>query len=140
MVKEINEEKGKKFSDLQLVLTPIETEEDYFAACDILEKIDDCDFDSEKEQSKRYIFADALSTLVEAYETKHFKFDRPKMTVAQIINQIIEQMNTDKKSLEFLKDPTFVSEIMNGKRELTLEQIRILHKELKISAELLIGV
>lgn len=134
------EEKFEKFSDLKLVLTPIQTEEEYFKACDLLEEIDDLSFESETENLKKYSFADALATLVEAYEMKNFSMFNTKLTVPQIIEQALEQQNLTKKDLNVMLGANRVSEIVNGKRELSLKQIRILHKELHIPTDLLIGV
>ncbi len=134
------EEKFEKFSDLKLVLNPIETEEEYFKACDLLEEIDDFSFESEKENSKKYSFADALATLVEAYEMKNFSMFKTKLTVPQIIEEALEQRNLTKKDLIIMLGANRVSEIVNGKRELSLKQIRILHKELHIPADLLLGI
>ena len=103
------EEKFEKFSDLKLVLTPIQTEEEYFKACDLLEEIDDLSFESETENLKKYSFADALATLVEAYEMKNFSMFNTKLTLPQIIEQALEQQNLTKKDLNVMLGANRVS-------------------------------
>ena len=83
---------------------------------------------------------DALTTLIEAYEAKHFQFNKIELTVVQVIEQTLEQLNLSKKDLSKILGSNRVSEIFSGKRDLSLAQIRILHKELRIPTDLLVGV
>ena len=71
---------------------------------------------------------------------KNFSMFNTKLTLPQIIEQALEQQNLTKKDLNVMLGANRVSEIVNGKRELSLKQIRILHKELHIPTDLLIGV
>ena len=80
-----------------------------------------------------------LATLVEAYETAHFPIATPDPIEA--IRFRMEQGGlTIKDLVPSIGQPNRVYEVLNGKRGLTLEMIRNLHRNLGIPAESLIGV
>ena len=81
---------------------------------------------------------DVLTTLVDAYEREHFPIDAPDPIEA--IKFRMEQMGLDRKDLEpFLGSRARVSEVLNGRRGLSLAMIRSLHKNLEIPLEALMG-
>ena len=81
---------------------------------------------------------DILATLVDAYETKHDSVDAPDPIAAILFR--MEQQNLARKDLEpLLGSRARVSEVLNGKRPLTLQMIRRVRNCLGISADLLIG-
>ena len=81
---------------------------------------------------------DVLATLVEAYERDHFPIESPDPVSAILFR--MEQMGLDRKALEpFLGSRSRVSEVLNGKRGLSINQIRKLHDGLNIPLENLIG-
>ena len=73
-------------------------------------------------------------------EAKQFEFNNIKLTLPQIIEQAMEQLNIDKKHLAKLLGANRVSEIFSGKRQLSLNQIRILHRELRIPTNILLSL
>lgn len=80
---------------------------------------------------------DVLVTLIEAYERKHFPMDLPDPVDA--IRFSMEQKGLTAKDLvPMIGQINRVYEILNGKRSLTLQMIRRLHRELGIPAESLI--
>lgn len=80
---------------------------------------------------------DILTTLVEAYERKHFPMDLPDPIAA--IRFVMEQRGLTVKDLEpMLGRPNRVYEVLNRRRPLTLKMIWRLHKELGIPADSLI--
>lgn len=80
---------------------------------------------------------DVLVTLIEAYERKHFPMDLPDPVEA--IRFSMEQKGLTAKDLvPMIGQVNRVYEILNGKRPLTLQMIRRLHRELGIPAESLI--
>ena len=80
-----------------------------------------------------------LTTLVEAYEAKHFHIEAPDPIEA--IRFRMEQGGLTVKDLvPSIGQPNRVYEVLNRKRGLTLEMIRNLHRNLGIPAESLIGV
>jgi HTH-type transcriptional regulator/antitoxin HigA len=81
---------------------------------------------------------DALATLVEAYENKTLPMDPPDPIAA--IEFRMDQQGLTRKDLEpILGSRARVSEVMNGRRPLTLAMIRRLHDELGIAADILIA-
>jgi len=80
---------------------------------------------------------DVLATLIDSYEAEHEPMDAPDPIAA--IEFRMEQMNYTRKDLEpIIGSRARVSEILNGRRDLTLPMIRRLHKEWGIPAEILI--
>jgi HTH-type transcriptional regulator/antitoxin HigA len=80
---------------------------------------------------------DVLTTLVEAYERRHFPMPAPDPVQAIIFR--MEQQGLTRKDLEpLLGSRARVSEVLNHKRDLTLPMIRALHLKLGIPAESLI--
>jgi HTH-type transcriptional regulator/antitoxin HigA len=80
---------------------------------------------------------DVLATLIEAYEAAHYPKDPPDPIEA--IKFRMEQQGLTRKDLEpLIGTRTRVAEVLNRKRNLSIEMIRRLHKALGISAEVLI--
>jgi HTH-type transcriptional regulator/antitoxin HigA len=78
-----------------------------------------------------------LTTLVEAYEDRHFSINLPDPISA--IKFRMEQLKLSQKDLvPYLGSPSKVSEILSGKRALSLSMIRSLHQHLNIPLEVLI--
>ena len=80
---------------------------------------------------------DVLTTLVEAYEEKHYSIDPPD-PIEAIIHQMESQGITRKDLERYLGNRARVSEILNRKRSLSINMIRKLQEGLGISAEILI--
>ncbi len=130
----------KKFQSFKYPITPITDEATYMRFCELVEELDDLTFEDEGEEEKKFAHLDALTTLIGAYEAKHFQFNKIELTVVQVIEQTLEQLNLSKKDLSKILGSNRVSEIFSGKRDLSLAQIRTLHKELRIPTDLLVGV
>ena len=80
---------------------------------------------------------DVLVALVEAYEAKHWRIDPPDPIEA--IKLRMQQRGLSRRDLEkVLGSKSRVSEVLNRKRQLTLEMIRRLHATLGIPPESLI--
>jgi HTH-type transcriptional regulator / antitoxin HigA len=81
---------------------------------------------------------DILATLVDAYEAKHHAIDAPDPITS--IQFRMEQQGLTRKDLEpLIGSRARVSEVMTGRRSLTLAMIRRVRNKLGISADLLIG-
>jgi len=81
---------------------------------------------------------DVLVTLVEAWESKHFRLDPPDPVEA--IKFHMDQHGLEPRDLiPFIGNRNRVHEILNRRRQLTLPMIRRLHKGLGIPAESLIN-
>lgn len=80
---------------------------------------------------------DLLSMLVENYEKEHFLFNLPSPIDA--INFRIEEQGLKQKDLiPYIGSKSKVSEVLSGKRPLTIQMIRALHKGLDIPSEVLL--
>ena len=78
-----------------------------------------------------------LLTLIEKYENEHYPILPPDPLEAIIFR--LEQMNlTSDELIKYIGYKKKVSEVLSGKRKLTLPMIRSLHKKLKIPADILI--
>ena len=114
-------------------IKPIKTEQDYEDALAEIDKLFDAEVDSPEGDR-----LDVFVTLVEAYEAKHWPIEDPDPIEA--IKFRMEQMDLSRKDLEpLLGSRSRVSEVLSGKRSLSVKMIRNLHKALKIPAEVLLG-
>jgi HTH-type transcriptional regulator / antitoxin HigA len=110
----------------------IKTEDEYNQALKRLEIIFDAPVDSHEGDE-----AELLSILIEKYEDEYYPIIAPDPIEA--IKFRMEQMNMNNKDLaDVIGYKSRVSEIFSGKRRLTLNMIRKLHKKLKIPYESLI--
>jgi HTH-type transcriptional regulator/antitoxin HigA len=81
---------------------------------------------------------DVLATLVDAYEAKHQAIDAPDPIMA--IQFRMEQQGLTRKDLEpLIGSRARVSEVLTGKRSLTLDMVRRVRSGLGISADVLIA-
>lgn len=111
---------------------PIKTEQDYDAALVEVDRLMEADPNTSEGDR-----LDILTTLIEAYEAKHYAVDIPDPIEA--IKFQMEQMGLSRKELEpFIGSRARVAEVLNRKRHLSLEMIRRLHRGLKIPANVLI--
>lgn len=113
-------------------IRPIKTEEDYLATLAEVERLFDAAPDTPEGDR-----LEVLTTLLEAYEQKHYVIPSPDPVEA--IQYWMESRGITKQDLEpLLGSRARVSEIFNHKRGLTLTMIRNLHDKLGIPAEALI--
>jgi len=81
---------------------------------------------------------EVLVTLVDAFEAKNFPIDAPNPIT--VIKFQMEQQGLTRRDLEpMIGSRARVSEILTGKRALTLPMIRRLHHGLSIPVDLLVG-
>ncbi|NJL02499.1 MAG: transcriptional regulator [Spirulinaceae cyanobacterium SM2_1_0] len=113
-------------------IRPIRTQTDYQEALREIESL----FDA-AENTPESDRLDVLSTLVEAYEKKHFPIELPDPIEA--IQYYMDTRGWSRRDLEpCLGSRARVSEVLSRKRSLTLEMIRKLNQDLGIPAEILI--
>ena len=116
------------------VIHPIRTKADYQAALRLVEPY----FDNEPAvNSDAGAHFEALVTLIEAYEAKHYPIAAPDPLEA--IKFRMEQQGLKPKDLEpMIGQRNRVYEVLNGKRKLTMAMVWKLHIGLGIPAESLI--
>lgn len=110
----------------------IKNEEDYDMALSRIEKLMDA-----KPGTAEMDELELLTALVEMYEERHFPISPPNPIDA--IKFRMEQLGLGQKDMvPFIGTKSKVSEVLNGKRPLTLSMMRSLNKGLGISAEVLL--
>jgi HTH-type transcriptional regulator/antitoxin HigA len=114
-------------------IRPIKNEQDYNFAINRIEELWGAKKDTPEGDE-----LDLLVTLIEAYEMKHYPIAPPAPVDA--IKFRMEQMGmTNADMVKYLGSQSRVSEILNGKRQLTLRMIKSLYKGLKIPPEALLA-
>jgi HTH-type transcriptional regulator / antitoxin HigA len=113
-------------------LKVIKTEAEYSAAIERFEAL----LGAQPDQPE-YNERDVLAVLIERYEDEHFPIDMPDAVEA--IKFRMEQSGLSQKDLvPFLGSRSKVSEVLSGKRDLSLAMIRSLNKHVGIPADVLI--
>jgi HTH-type transcriptional regulator/antitoxin HigA len=113
-------------------IKPIKTEKDYFTALERLEVIFDAKLNTSDGDE-----LEILSILIEQYENEHFPINLPDPIEA--IKFRLEQMGYNQNDLaKIIGLKSRASEILNKKRKLSLEMIRLLHSSLNIPTDVLI--
>lgn len=83
-------------------------------------------------------YLNVLGTLVKEYETLNHPI--PKLTPIDLINALLEESNLDSQALiPFFQTETIVSDILNGKQDLTLGQVQKLAQFFKINPIAFLG-
>jgi len=114
-------------------IKPVKTEQDYNMSIKRIEELWGAKRDTPEGDE-----LDLLCTLVESYEMKHYPIAPPDPIDA--IKFRMEQMGMTKADMvKYLGSQSRVSEILNGKRRLTLKMVKSLYKGLKIPAEILLA-
>lgn len=114
-------------------IQPIKTDADHVAALRRIENLMDAEPGTPAADE-----LDVLATLVEAYEDRHVPIADPEPLAA--IQFRVEQLGLTRKDLEpLLGSRGRVSEVLTGRRALSLQMIRRLHRELGIPLESLVS-
>jgi HTH-type transcriptional regulator / antitoxin HigA len=115
------------------VIHPIRSQKDYKAALRNIEALMDA-----KPNTVQGDALEVLSVLVDDYERRHFPIDPP--TPIDAIHFRMEQSGCNLSDLApILGGRNRVSEVLRGKRKLTVAMIRNLHAKLGIPAHALLG-
>ena len=115
-------------------IAPIKSRRDYRRALGEIEELMNARRNSPEGER-----LDVLVTLVEAWERKHYRLDLPDPVAA--IRYHMEQNGLQPRDLvPYIGSRNRVHEVLNRRRELTLNMIRRLHEGLGIPAESLIKI
>ena len=118
---------------MSLTIRPIKNDTDYRAAVARIEVLMDA-----RAGSREADELDVLATLVDRFESERFPIEAPDPIDA--LRFRMEQAGLTRRDLEpMIGTRARVSEVLSGKRTLTLAMIRALHARLGIPAESLIG-
>jgi HTH-type transcriptional regulator/antitoxin HigA len=117
-------------------LHPVHTEADYRAALKQAEAFFDAPNEPDPD-SEEGVYFEALITLIEAYETKHFPIAPPD-PIDAIRFRMDQAGLTVKDLVPYIGPLNRVYEVLSRKRSLSLNMIRRLSEGLHIPAEVLI--
>ena len=123
-----NEELQIHWKNIAPLLT-IRNEREYNAAIKRLNELLGEIGDNEKHPL--YSLLDTLGTLVHAYEEEHYSI--PDANGAEVLRFLLEEHGLTQSDLPEVGSRGAVSEILSGKRELNVRQIRLLAERFGVS-------
>ena len=83
------------------------------------------------EKHPLYSLLDTLGTLIHAYEEEHYPI--PESTGADVLRFLMDEHGLTQSDLPEVGSQGVVSEVLNGKRDLNVRQIRELAGKFKVS-------
>lgn len=107
----------------------IRNEEDYDRAIEQMNEL--IDIVGTDEDHPMYEFLDTLGTLIHAYEERNYPV--PSVSGAEVLRYLMEEHGLRQADLPEVGSQGVVSEILNGKRELNVRQVRELAKRFHVS-------
>lgn len=123
-----------------IVIKPITNQEQFEEASQLIDQLVDVDLLEDTQERKRALdILEALTVLAIDYEKKHFAI--PKPNPIEAIRQRMEQLDLSQRDVApYFGGENRVSEVLNGRRSLTLKMIKALHQHLGIPTETLLAV
>lgn len=123
-----------------IVIKPITNEEQFREASQFIDQLVDADLVEDTQERKRALdILEALTVLAIDYEKKHYAI--PKPDPIEAIKQRMEQLDLSQRDVAtYFGGENRVSEVLNGRRSLTLKMIKALHQHLGIPTETLLAV
>jgi HTH-type transcriptional regulator/antitoxin HigA len=110
-------------------LLSIRSEQEYDLAVKRLNEL--LDEVGDDEEHALYTLLDTLGTLIHAYEEQHHPM--PECSGREILRFLMEEHGLTRSDLPEIGSRATVSELLRGKRELNLRQIRALAKRFHVS-------
>ena len=83
------------------------------------------------ERHPLYGLLDTLGTLIRVYEEEHYSI--PQISGAEMVCHFMKEYDLAQSDLPEVGSQGVVSEVLNGKRELNVRQIRALAKRFRVS-------
>lgn len=120
----------KVWSTISKVISTINTKIHYKKVVKLLDKL--IDEAGKKEDPSKELLIDTLGTLIKDYEDRHFP--EPEADPIGCLKFLMEEHGLKQNDLNELGSQGVVSEIMSGKRNLNVRQIKALSKRFKVSA------
>jgi HTH-type transcriptional regulator/antitoxin HigA len=125
----VNEELQAHWMNIAPLLT-IRNEREYNAAVKRLNEL--LDEIGNNEKHPLYSLLDTLGTLVHSYEEEHYSM--PDVTGAEVLRFLMDEHGLTQSDLPEVGSQGVISEILNGKRELNVRQVRSLAQKFKVSS------
>ena len=125
----VTKELQTHWSNIAPLLT-IRNEREYNVAVKRLNELLDEVGDNEKHPL--YGLLDTLGTIIHAYEEQHYPI--PEATGTEVLRFLMEEHGLSQADLPEVGSQGVVSEILNGRRELNVRQIRSLAEKFKVSS------
>lgn len=125
----VNEELEMHWANIAPLLT-IRNEREYNAAVKRLNELLDEIGDNVKHPL--YGLLDTLGTLIHSYEQEHYPI--PDVSGEEVLRFLMEEHGLTQSDLPEVGSQGVVSEILSGKRQLNVRQIRVLAKKFKVSS------
>jgi HTH-type transcriptional regulator/antitoxin HigA len=110
------------------------SEEEYERLVVLLDQITDIARDDEAHPLAKMI--DVIGVLIEDYEDEHIP--EPEGDPISVLKYFMEEYELKQKDLPELGSQGIVSEILNGKRELNLRQVKALSERFKVPVSVFI--
>ncbi|HET6401794.1 MAG TPA: helix-turn-helix domain-containing protein [Candidatus Kapabacteria bacterium] len=118
---------------MKKAIKPIHSEKDYDAALKRIEAIWGAKHGTPEGDELEILFA-----LVEAYDKEHYSIPPP--TLQQAVEFYMDQHGLTRTDLaKMLGGKSRVSELLSGKRTPSVRMMKVLHRELGIPADILLG-
>ena len=117
---------------MSLKFRSIRTEEEYEAALARIDEIFDAEMGTAEGEE-----LDELADLVESYEDKHYPIGLPD-PISAIEFRMDQAGLTQRDLIPYIGSRSKVSEVLSGKRDLTMSMARALHEHLGIPADVLL--
>ena len=124
----VSKELGKHWARIRPLFT-IRNEREYNAAIKRLNGLLDEVGDNENHQL--YSLLDTLGTLIQVYEEEHVLM--PDSSGVEVLHYLMEEHQLVQSNLTEVGSQGVVSEVLSGKRELNVRQIRELAKRFHVS-------
>lgn len=117
----------------KIQIKPITNEAEFAEANELIELLLECPEGSEEEK-----ILEAITILASEYEKKHYAIPKPN-PIEAIKYRMAEMQLSQKDVAKYFGGENRVSEVLNGKRNLSLKMIKNLHDNLGISANVLLA-
>jgi len=88
------------------------------------------------EDHSMYEFLDTLGTILHAYEEKHYSL--PQASGVDVLHLLMDEHGLHQSDLPEIGSQGVVSEILSGKRELNVRQVRELAQRFRVSPSVFI--
>ena len=133
MIQEIEKVKNI-WHDIKDILSVPHTDKQYKKLVRVLDELIDEVGNNEKHQLAPLL--ETVGNLIEEYENDHFI--QPNTEPIEVLKFLMQENNLTQKDLNILGSQGVVSEILSGKRDLNVRQIKALSDKFKISPSVFI--